>query len=120
MSFWDAIAFIVVSFVFIAYLMILFSIFADLIADADSSGLVKAIWVLALIVLPVISALVYLIIHGSAMAGRSAGTRSTDSHAGGVASTGNPAEQIRQAKALLDDGTITQQDFDALKAKAIR
>jgi NhaP-type Na+/H+ or K+/H+ antiporter len=123
-SFWDVIWFIVVSFVFIAYLMILFSIFADLISDGETKGWVKAVWVIALIMFPLLSALVYFIVRGSAMADRSSrrasrDKASTDSYIRGVAATSSPAEQIGQAKALLDAGTITQQDFDALKAKAI-
>ena len=36
-----------------------------------------------------------------------------------VASSGSPAEHIAQAKELLDNGTITQAEFDTLKAKAL-
>jgi hypothetical protein len=122
--FWEIIGFILISFVFIAYLLILFSIFADLIADDATKGWIKALWVLSLIILPVLSALVYLIIHGTAMAGRAARRASKEKSAADgyirhVATSSSPAEQISQAKSLLDAGTITQEEFAALKAKAI-
>ena len=36
-----------------------------------------------------------------------------------VASKGDPAQQIASAKELLDNGTITQPEFDQLKQKAL-
>ena len=38
---------------------------------------------------------------------------------GSVATQGDPAAQIAQAKQLLDSGAINQQEFDALKQKAL-
>ena len=70
MSFWDVVWFICISFAFLAYLMVLFAILADLFRDRYTSGVVKAIWVVALIFLPLLSALVYLITRGGDMAER--------------------------------------------------
>jgi hypothetical protein len=122
-SFWDIIWFIIISFAFIAYLMILFSIFADLFTDRKTSGWVKALWVIALLIFPLLSALVYLIVRGGSMAERSAERASankeaTDEYIRSVSST-SAAGEITQAKMLLDSGAITQQEFDALKAKAL-
>jgi membrane protease subunit (stomatin/prohibitin family) len=36
-----------------------------------------------------------------------------------AAGTGGSASEIEKAKQLLDDGTITQEEFDAIKAKAL-
>ena len=36
-----------------------------------------------------------------------------------VASTGGPAAEIENAKRLLDTGAITQEEFEAIKAKAL-
>jgi hypothetical protein len=125
MSFWDIIWFIFISFAFIAYLMVLFSIIGDLFRD-DSSGWVKAVWVVLLIVFPLITSVVYLIAKGPGMAERqnraARGMRAQQeayikSVAGGGG--GSAGDQIAQAKGLLDSGAITQAEFDTLKAKAL-
>jgi Mn2+/Fe2+ NRAMP family transporter len=125
MSFWDVVWFILISFVFIAYLMVMFSIISDLFRDKDTSGFMKAVWIICLIFLPFVTALVYLIARGKSMGERSLAQASEmkqaqDSYirdvAGGSAS---PADQIAQAKGMLDSGAITPQEFDRLKEKAL-
>ena len=68
MSFWDIVWFLFISFAFIAYLMVLFSIFSDLFRDRDMSGIVKALWIVLLVLLPLITSLVYVIARGPGMA----------------------------------------------------
>ncbi|WP_426322583.1 SHOCT domain-containing protein [Microbacterium sp. E-13] len=113
-------------FVFVAYLMVLFSIIGDIFRDHELNGWGKALWILFLIFVPFLTALVYLIARGNGMQKRSiaqaqemraaqdAYIRQTAGSGGGSA-----ADDISKAKALLDSGTITQAEFDALKAKAL-
>ena len=70
MSFWDIIWFIIVSFAFIAYLMVLFNIVVDLFRDKTVSGGMKALWMVLLIFFPILTAMVYLIARGDRMAHR--------------------------------------------------
>ena len=124
MSFWDVLWLIVVSFAFVAYLMVMFSIITDLFRDSDTSGVVKALWVVALIVLPLLTALVYLVARGRGMAERSmrsaeALRQAQDAYIRDVAGKESPAAQIAQAQGLLDGGVISQQEFDRLKEKAL-
>jgi predicted ferric reductase len=124
MSFGDFFWLLIWSFVFVFYLMILFQIIGDLFRDKDLSGWWKALWVIALIIVPWLSALVYLIARGRGMAERRAGEMhqvqaQTDSYIQQVAGRSNPSEQIATAKGLLDNGTITQAEFDHLKAAAL-
>ena len=123
-TFWDFLWTTLVSFAFIAYLMILFNILVDLFwRDHKTSGWVKAIWVIFLIVLPYLTALVYLIARGKGMAERArdqamAAKRETDDYIKHAAGR-SPAQEIADAKNLLETGTISQAEFDTLKAKAL-
>lgn len=123
-TFWHFFRSTVVIFAFIAYLIILFNILTDLFwRDHKSSGLTKAIWVFFLIVLPYLTALIYLIARGKGMSERALQSaaqakQQTDDYIKAAAGR-SPAQDIAEAKKLLADGTITQQEFDALKAKAL-
>jgi len=123
-TFWDFLWTTLVIFAFVAYLMILFNILVDLFwRDHQTSGWVKAIWVIFLIVLPYLTALVYLIARGKGMAERAreqamTAKRETDDYIKQAAGR-SPAQEIADAKNLLETGTITQAEFDTLKAKAL-
>jgi hypothetical protein len=124
MDFWDFLWLLVWSFLFVAFLMLLFQIFGDLFRDPDLGGWAKAAWVIGLIVFPFLLILIYLIARGRGMAERQAiamraARQQTDEYIQSVAGSNAPAEQIASAKALLDAGTITQGEFDRLKAKAL-
>jgi hypothetical protein len=125
-SFWEFFWLVVSTFLFFAYLMVLFQILIDLFRDHSVSGGMKAVWVVGLIFLPVLTALIYLIARGGGMAQRSmaqaqANKQAADSYirevAGGAGSS--PADEIARAKALLDAGTISDEEFQALKARAL-
>lgn len=123
MSFWDIIWFIIVTFAFVAYLMVLFSILSDLFRDKDTSGFVKAVWVILLIVVPFLTALIYLIVRGHGMAERNVKAaeemqKAQNAYIRDVAGS-SPADQIHKGKELLDAGAISQAEFDAIKAKAL-
>jgi hypothetical protein len=124
MSFWDVVWFIIISFAFVAYLMVMFAIITDLFRDRDTSGVVKAVWIVALIFLPLLTSLVYLITRGRGMAERSARgaetqQRQQEAYVRDAAGRATPADQITQARAMLDAGTINQTEFESLKAKAL-
>jgi Short C-terminal domain/Phospholipase_D-nuclease N-terminal len=124
MSFGDFFWLLIWSFFFVCYLMILFQIITDLFRDRDLSGWWKALWVIFLIIFPFLAAIIYLIARGKGMAERHEGAArsaqaATDQYIQSVAGKGNPADQIASAKSLLDSGTITQEEFEKLKQKAL-
>jgi hypothetical protein len=105
--------------------MVLFQIVGDLFRDKGVSGGVKAVWVFFLIFLPILTSLVYLVLRGQGMTERSvAAARAAQSDAESYirsvsAGAGSPADEIARAKALLDAGTISQPEYESLKAKAL-
>ena len=124
MSFWDIVWFIFITFAFVAYLMVMFSIITDLFRDRETSGFMKAVWIIALIFLPLLTALIYLIAKGSGMADRSLQQaeemkRRQDAYIRETAGAATPADQIAQARRLLDEGAISQAEYEGLKAKAL-
>ena len=82
-SFWDIVWFIFIFFAFMAYLMVIFSVIGDLFRDDSVSGWVKALWIIALIFLPFLTLLLYLIIRGRGMAERTAQNMATGSSGAG-------------------------------------
>jgi hypothetical protein len=124
MDFWDVVWFIVISFAFVAYLMVMFSIITDLFRDHSLSGWAKAAWILGLIFLPFLSAFVYVVARGKGMAERQAESyraarREQDDYIKSVAAEPSAADEIAKAKAMYDAGTISREEFDALKSKAL-
>lgn len=122
-NFWDVMWLMVSTFFFIAYLIIMFQIVVDLFRDHELGGFAKVLWVIGLIFIPVLTAIVYIIARGSGMARRQQASMQkakadTDAYIKQVAGV-SPAQHIAEAKALLDAGTITQAEFDKLKAKAL-
>lgn len=126
-SFWDIIWWFLWAFFFVAYLFALFAVIGDLFRDHTLNGWLKAVWIIFLIFVPFLTLLVYLIARGKGMAQRSAKEaqqiqRAQDAYiksVAGGASGPSPADEIAKAKSLLDAGTISQAEYDALKAKAL-
>jgi hypothetical protein len=111
-------------FLFIIWFWLLIAIFGDLFRDPDTGGGVKALWVVLLIVLPFLGILLYLIVRGRGMGDRQAAqvqaARSAfDDRIRTATASSSPADQIAQAKALLDSGAIDQAEFAQLKAAAL-
>lgn len=108
--------------VFISYLFALFSVVGDLFRDRNLNGVAKAIWIVFLIWIPFVTLLVYLIARGAGMSRRAEAVvqqqkAATDDYIRSVA--GSPSDEIARAKALLDAGTISADEYASLKAKAL-
>ena len=122
-NFWDTVMLMVSTFFFIAYLIIMFQVVVDLFRDSELGGGSKVLWVIGLIFVPVVTAIIYIIARGRGMAGRQQASMQrakseTETYIKTVAGK-SPAADIAEAKALLDAGTISQDEFAKLKAKAL-
>jgi hypothetical protein len=122
-TFWDSFWLIAEIFIFVAYIFVLIHIFSDVFRNSEMSGFVKALWILGLILPIPLVALIYILWHGRGMAQRQRQAMErvksdNDSYIRQIAGK-SPADQISDAKALLDAGTITADEYAKLKAKAL-
>jgi hypothetical protein len=118
--FWTMIIF----FFWVIWIWFLIVILSDVFRRHDTSGWAKAAWVFFIIFLPVLGALTYLIVNGKGMSERNVKQQQQakaqmDDYVRSVADSGGAAGEIEKAKQLLDSGAINQDEYAALKAKAL-
>lgn len=111
-------------FLFFAWFMCLFWVLGDIFRSRDMGGGAKTLWVLFVIFIPWLGMLVYIIARGGGMQERQIEQakemqQAQAEYIQSVAGSGNAADQIASAKALLDSGAITQAEFDQMKSKAL-
>jgi len=120
----DALWAMFIFFIWVMFFMILIQCVMDLFRDDSESGAMKALWVICFILFLPFAVLIYLIVRGKGMAERNIERQQQqqaefNDYVKQAAGTGDPATQIANAKALLDAGTISQAEFDAMKSKAL-
>lgn len=113
---------ILIFFSWVIWIWIAITVFADLFRRDDISGWGKAAWVVFVIVLPFLGVLAYLIAQHDGMRERS--TRQAEQQKQAFDeyvrdAAGGSATEIAKAKELLDSGAITQEEFEAIKRKAL-
>ena len=120
--FMDVLWSMIIFFFWVIWIWIVITVLIDVFRRHDIGGFSKALCVIFVVILPWLGVLIYLIAQHDGMRERSlqqaqAQQQAFDSYVRDTA--GGSAAEIAQAKELLDSGTITQQEFDALKAKAL-
>jgi hypothetical protein len=112
---------------FFIWIWILISCFMDIFRSHDLGGWGKALWVIFIIALPYLGVFVYLIARGKGMQERSM-KQMADAQAAqaayiksvaGSSAAPSAADEIARLTELKDKGAITEDEFNALKAKAI-
>lgn len=117
---------IFVFFAWILWIWLLIYVYMDIFRRDDISGWGKFGWVVFTIFVPFIGVFTYLIVEGKAMGQREEADErqakaDTDAYIRSVAGNGSAssADQIERARQLLNSGAITQDEYQALKAKAL-
>jgi Phospholipase_D-nuclease N-terminal len=122
-SIWEALWVTFAAFLFIAVLMMMFSVIVDIFRNHEMSGLAKAAWLIGLVFFSLITLLIYMIVHGDGMAKRSAkeqveAKESFDSYVRDVAG-GGAASELEKAAAMHNSGKLSDTEYEALKAKIL-
>jgi hypothetical protein len=122
--FLDVLWTMLVFFLWVSWFMILFHVVGDIFRRRDASGAKKTLWLIFVLFLPFIGVFAYLIANSDHMAQRNLESArkaqsEMDDYVRTVAGSGGAAAEIDRAKALLDSGTITDAEFQAIKAKAL-
>jgi putative oligomerization/nucleic acid binding protein/phospholipase D-like protein len=112
-------------FLWVVWFWLLFTVFVDVFRRHDIGGGKKTIWLIFVIILPFLGVFIYIITQNDGMTQRNLDRAKSqqaqfdqyvrDTAGGG----GGAATEIANAKQLLDQGAITQAEFDAIKQKAL-
>ena len=84
----------------------------DIFRRRDASGGKKTLWLIFILFVPFLGVFVYLIANSDGIAQRNAERMEAAGSYGATA-------EIERGKALLENGTISQEEFNAIKAKAL-
>ncbi|MBV8336501.1 MAG: PLDc N-terminal domain-containing protein [Alphaproteobacteria bacterium] len=107
-------------FIFVLWFWLLITVFGDLFRRHDISGWAKAIWVIALIIFPYLGILIYLITQHRGMAERQSQrvqeAREDMRHFIGY----SVAEELEKLERLKDSGTISNDEYMRLRARAVQ
>jgi hypothetical protein len=108
-------------FYLIAYFYVIFFVVRDVFRDDKANGWIKALWIILLVFVPFLTGIIYVIVNGKGIAEREYQSRATNAENDSYrpAASSSPTDDIARAKELLDAGTISQGEFDALKSKAL-
>ena len=112
-------------FLFFIWIWLLISIFADIFRSPDLGGWAKALWTIFVIILPLLGVLVYLIARGHKMQEHALQQAKAQDEAARQyiqSVSGSPksaADEIARLAELRDKGVLTEEEFQAAKAKAL-
>ena len=111
-------------FIWVAWIVLLFRVIADIFRSHDMGGGGKALWSIFVIVLPYLGVFVYLIARGKKMGEHAAEAAQAQDAAmrqyvQSAAGTSSPAEELTKLADLKARGVIDDAEFERLKANAL-
>ena len=124
MSIWDFLVYAFWFYIWFSCIFIFITVIIDVFRDHSLNGWAKALWLIFLLALPFLGAIIYLIARGRSMSERKlaevqAAQAAQNSYIQSVAGTTSATDEIVKAKALLDSGAISDEEFTKLKAAAL-
>jgi hypothetical protein len=113
-------------FLWIAWIVLLVKVIADIFRSRDMGGFAKALWAIFVIVIPWLGVLVYLIARGDAMSERDyeqtraqeSAFRSYVQDAAG-SGVGGTADELTKLAELKAQGVLSEAEFAQQKAKLL-
>ena len=111
-------------FLFFVWIMLIFTIFGDIIRSDDMGGVAKAIWSIFIIFVPFLGIFMYLIIRGGKMGERQvkavqAQQAAMDDYVRSTAGTGSAADELAKLADLHSQGNLDDAEYAAAKAKVV-
>lgn len=111
-------------FFFVIWVWIVITILMDLFRDHELSGWWKAVWVIFLIFIPILTSLVYLIVRGSGMRERAIkeqadAKKQFDEYVRETAGS-TPVDELHKLDQLRQSGGITAEEYEKMKADLIK
>jgi predicted membrane channel-forming protein YqfA (hemolysin III family) len=117
-SFWDAIWSLIALFFWFMAIWIFVAIFGDIFRRNDLTGVMKAVWIVVLVILPFLGALIYMVARPKVTA-QDVELMTRSEAAYKAAAAVSPADEIAKLDQLRSSGAITEPEYQALKAKTI-
>jgi hypothetical protein len=118
LTFWDIVWSMVVFFFWFMLIWIFIAIFGDIFRRNDISGGTKAIWIIALILLPFLGAIIYMVMRPKVTA-QDVQMMARAEAAQQAVSTVSTADELGKLKQLKDAGAISDAEYETLKAKVM-
>jgi hypothetical protein len=111
-------------FLWIAWIMLLFRVFADIFRNHKMRGVSKGIWSIFVIIAPFVGVLLYLIVHGGSMARRDmevarANEEAFRAYVRDAAGSDGVSTELSRLALLKDQGVLSESEFQQQKTKAL-
>ena len=109
---------------FFIWIWLLIIVFSDIFRSHDIGGWAKALWIIFVILLPYLGVFVYLLARGHKMSEHAIDAAQKEDAARRqyiqqVAATTSPADELAKLADLKNNGTITDAEYDQMKAKVL-
>ena len=114
-------------FLFFIWIWLLITVFVDIFRSHDMSGVIKALWVIFIIIVPFLGVFVYLIARGGKMHERAAAEAAQQQkqfdtyikQTAGADGGTDAASQLAKLADLKSQGVLSDAEFEAQKAKVL-